>query len=66
IRLPDKVRRLIARQMNPRVSSGYLSYLCAVEKLIARAPHPRLRRKIAQLARLVLFAPEIFLVAEKA
>jgi hypothetical protein len=52
--------------MNPRVSSGYLSYLCAVEKLIAGAPHPRLRRKIAQLARLVLFAPEIFLVAEKA
>lgn len=66
VRLPDKIRRLIGRQMNPRVSSGYLSYLCALEKLIARAPHPRVRRKIAQLARLVLFAPEIFLVAEKA
>jgi SAM-dependent methyltransferase len=65
IRLPDKIRRLIGRQMHPRVSSGYLPYLCAVEKLIARAPHHRVRRKIAQLARLVFFAPEIFLVAEK-
>ena len=65
IRLPHKVRHLMGRQPHPRLSSVYLSYLTAVEKLIARAPHPGVRRKIAQVARLVLFAPEIFLVAEK-
>jgi SAM-dependent methyltransferase len=65
IRLPAKVGHLIGAQLRPRVSSGYLSYLCAVERLIARASPPAMRRKIAQLARLVLFAPEIFLVAKK-
>jgi len=65
LRLPVKIDRLIGHPLRPRVSSLYLFYLCLLESLLAKVWRPEFRRKAAQVARVVLFAPEIFLVARK-
>lgn len=61
LRIPPKIVRLSRVYIRPRASRFYLSYLCAVEKLISLLPLQSLRRKVAYLAMAILFSPGIIL-----
>lgn len=52
-------------KIKPWSSRIYLYYLCALEKLLLLLPRSALRRKITKLMRLLLFAPNIFMIARK-
>jgi len=63
LRLPRKLRHRI--DLPPIVSRAFLSYLISFEKLLAVIPSRSLRRSAARYARVLLFATNIVLVAEK-
>jgi len=66
LRSPMKVRRLFGGHMKAKVSSSHMAYLCVVEKLIRALPTQELRRKASRASKLILFAPNIMVVAKKA
>ncbi len=65
LRLPKKIRRRFGERLKPRASSAYRAYLSVVEKLIATLPTQSLKRKTAKVSRLILFAPNLMMVAKK-
>lgn len=64
-KVPLKIKRLLGLRIKPRASQAFLDYLCVLEKLILLLPKQSIRRNIAQILRLVLFCPNIFMIAQK-
>jgi SAM-dependent methyltransferase len=65
LRIPAKITQLSGIYIKPKASCTYLSYLCALEKLISLLPTQRLRRTAAILSMFILFSPSIFIIAQK-
>jgi SAM-dependent methyltransferase len=65
LRLPKKIRKLFAIHLNAKPSTAYLTYLCALEKLISTLPTQTTRRKATKVSKAILFASNLMVVAEK-
>lgn len=64
-RIPEIISAPLATVGKPNPSRLYFSYLCMVENFISLLPKGAFRRKAAFLSRLILFAPNIFIIAQK-
>ena len=65
LRIPAKITNLFGIYIKPKASRTYLTYLCAVEKLIQLLPRQTFRRTAAILSMFILFSPSIFIIAQK-
>ena len=65
LRIPAKFMQLSEIYIKPKASRTRLSYLCALEKLIPLLPRQTFRRKVARLLMLILFSPNILIIAQK-
>lgn len=65
LRIPTKITQLFGIYVKPKASRTYLAYLCAIEKAISLIPHQTFRRKAVRLLMLILFFPNIFIIARK-
>lgn len=63
--VPRTLGRLVGRDFRPMPSSGYLTYLRFLEKLIMAMPTQELRRKAAKAAKVIRFHPTTMLIAHK-
>jgi SAM-dependent methyltransferase len=64
-RIPEKISAPLATVCKPNPSRLYFSYLCMVENFISLLPKGAFRRKAAFLSKLILFSPNIFIIAQK-
>jgi 2-polyprenyl-3-methyl-5-hydroxy-6-metoxy-1,4-benzoquinol methylase len=66
VRLPTGIRDLLGERVPTVSSRPYLAYLELVERLIAALPRQSWRREAAKMMKLLLFTPNIFVMAHTA
>ena len=60
-----QIRKLFGPLAKPRASLTYLTYLMYIEKILSFVPCHAIRRKLTGMSILFMFAPNMFIVAEK-